>query len=707
MSIEYFVDVDNGEQVFMINGEWISNGTWFDSLGGVNFYGGNAGIYTIDNFGLCVGVMPVQAVDGCTDMTACNYDEGAGSDDGSCTYADACNTCEGPIDTDGDGVADCDELAGCQDDTACNYDPAATDAGACDYTDGVYDCDGSTCLADTDGDGICDPNEVSGCTDSSASNYSDVATDDDGSCTYPVFGCTDPAAGNFDSGADTDDNSCDYGPWDVSSTDCNMTVLLPGDLDITVEGEALSGSIWVGVTDADGNVYGSTQYSGETTSIAVWGSGQDDEGMDAGETLNWIVMSDGEEISAAVSYDFGAETYSCNGLAGLSSLAATSVVTQMIELGTGWNIWSTYVAPENANMSAMFAAIEGELVICKDENGSVYWPAFGLNNIGDVSDASGYQAKVSSDVMLEVTGQLLDPSMSFNIEEGWGIIGYVKTDPSDAADMMSPVVEELIIMKDENGSVYWPAFDLNNIGNMQAGEGYQIKMDADAMFSYSSGSGRLGYAEAIRTVHYESAQNTGSNMTIGLPTTAWEVMPAIGDEIAAYDESGRLIGSTSFNGDNIALTVWGDDLTTDAKEGLATGEKVTFKLWNSDINTESTLVVTKWDAGSDTYTIDGISIASNIIVSGSTSADAYKLYQNVPNPFNGTTTIKFYVPESAEVTVSVYNMLGEYVAEVTNDIFNAGKHEVVFNSNNLGQGTYFVRMTTNGFTATKNMNIVK
>ena len=53
-------------------------------------------------------------------------------------------------------------------------------------------------------------------------------------------------------------------------------------------------------------------------------------------------------------------------------------------------------------------------------------------------------------------------------------------------------------------------------------------------------------------------------------------------------------------------------------------------------------------------------------MSGSESADAYKLYQNVPNPFNGTTTVKFYVPENSEVVISVYNMLGERVAEVTN-----------------------------------------
>ena len=234
-------------------------------------------------------------------------------------------------------------------------------------------------------------------------------------------------------------------------------------------------------------------------------------------------------------------------------------------------------------------------------------------------------------------------------------------------------------------------------------------MMEDATFSYPSG-GRFGFSDITlveKTVYYETAYNTGNNMTIGLPLTSWEVIPSIGDEIAAYDESGRLIGSTSFNGENMALTVWGDDLTTTAKDGLAIGEKVTFKLWNSDMNTESTLVVTKWDAGSDAYTIDGISIASNIIVSGATSADAYKLYQNVPNPFNGTTTVKFYVPENAEVTIGVYNMLGEHVAEVTSDIFSAGKHEVVFNSKDLGQGTYFVRMTTDNFTATKNMNIVK
>ena len=52
-------------------------------------------------------------------------------------------------------------------------------------------------------------------------------------------------------------------------------------------------------------------------------------------------------------------------------------------------------------------------------------------------------------------------------------------------------------------------------------------------------------------------------------------------------------------------------------------------------------------------------------------------------------------------------MLGEHVRELTNHFFKAGTHELVFNGNQLSQGIYFLKMTTEGFTETKNMNILK
>ena len=143
------------------------------------------------------GVGDCDEVSGCTDTMACNYDMMATDSDDSCVFAgDACEVCEGDAvvlnDADGDGVCDADEVAGCQDAMVCNYNEAATDDdGSCDVP--VAGCEvcvsGASAAIDTDGDGVSDCDEVSGCTDAMACNYDTSATDDDGSCDVPVAGC--------------------------------------------------------------------------------------------------------------------------------------------------------------------------------------------------------------------------------------------------------------------------------------------------------------------------------------------------------------------------------------------------------------------------------------------------------------------------------------------------------------------------------------
>ena len=111
-------------------------------------------------------------------------------------------------------TGDCDEaIPGCTDETACNYNAAATvDDGSCYYPNPGYDCDGA-CLTDTDGDGVCDDNEIPGCTDDTADNYDPMATDENGTCVYGPAnpGCTNPEAENYDPEATEDDGSCIFG----------------------------------------------------------------------------------------------------------------------------------------------------------------------------------------------------------------------------------------------------------------------------------------------------------------------------------------------------------------------------------------------------------------------------------------------------------------------------------------------------------------
>ena len=149
---------------------------------------------------------------------------------------------------------------------------------------------------------------------------------------------------------------------------------------------------------------------------------------------------------------------------------------------------------------------------------------------------------------------------------------------------------------------------------MNPGKGYQVKLVGDLAFSFPAGdAGRYGDVYVERPIHFAEAANTGNNMIIGFPLDSWKSTPTIGDEIAAYDKDGRLIGSTTFQGDHIALTIWGDDLTTDQKDGISEGEKIRFKLWNSLTGIEQTLDV-RWLEGVGFYTTDGISIAEQIIL---------------------------------------------------------------------------------------------
>ena len=202
----------------------------------------------VDNDADDDGVCDADEIAGCQDATACNYNENATDDDGSCIFVDGiCETCSGETDgtgtivdndADDDGVCDADEIAGCQDATACNYNENATDDdGSCIFVDGICE----TCSGETDGtgtivdndaddDGVCDADEIAGCQDATACNYNENATDDDGSCLYndaigvcggdcpadenndgicdAIYGCTDSNYQEYNSQATDDDGSC-------------------------------------------------------------------------------------------------------------------------------------------------------------------------------------------------------------------------------------------------------------------------------------------------------------------------------------------------------------------------------------------------------------------------------------------------------------------------------------------------------------------
>ncbi|MBK9097716.1 MAG: T9SS type A sorting domain-containing protein [bacterium] len=123
-------------------------------------------------------------------------------------------------------------------------------------------------------------------------------------------------------------------------------------------------------------------------------------------------------------------------------------------------------------------------------------------------------------------------------------------------------------------------------------------------------------------------------------------------------------------------------------------------------------VDTKLEEGSYTYRLKQLDFDGTYTYSSEVSVEVeipleYTLEQNYPNPFNPATTIKYAIAEDGFVKLAVYNMLGEEVATIVNNIQKAGRYEVNFNASGLSSGVYVYRIETTNFTSSKKLMLMK
>jgi len=193
-------------------------------------------------------------------------------------------------------------------------------------------------------------------------------------------------------------------------------------------------------------------------------------------------------------------------------------------------------------------------------------------------------------------------------------------------------------------------------------------------FSYVEGTSELSNIPAI---------GIGLNLTDGIPKLTFASLP--GEDIinSKYIRMGHFLlqNTSSFNGTpNIALNFKGK-ITT-----IFTGSNFI------DITNLSNYSTTEVEDNGNT---EG-------------TPQNYILLQNYPNPFNPNTNIEFEIKKDSKVKLTVYNLLGQEVAELVNGDINAGTHKVEFNGANLASGIYVYRLEAdNKFTETRKMVLMK
>ena len=112
-----------------------------------------------------------------------------------------------------------------------------------------------------------------------------------------------------------------------------------------------------------------------------------------------------------------------------------------------------------------------------------------------------YDVIVSAYGMLEDQYEFADPNsygqIEINLNQGWNTIGYNVIEPTDAVAQFEPIQDDVILVKNNGGFIYWPQFGFNGIGDLIPGQGYQIRMLQDRLFSFVNTEARIAISPIV------------------------------------------------------------------------------------------------------------------------------------------------------------------------------------------------------------------
>jgi hypothetical protein len=428
-----------------------------------------------------------------------------------------------------------------------------------------------------------------------------------------------------------------------------------------------------------------------------------------------------------------------NGVSKFDTLEAKYYPRLLLPILAGWNLISSYLIPAQPEVENIFKSgvVGNRFILMKDENGLVYWPQIGLNQIinWDITKAYWvyyYQVKLQDHN--GIYGPPVDITKNtINLHKGWNLLPYWGDQLVAPSTVLASIAGKFTLLKDGTGRIYWPEVGYCDIDNMWAGFGYEIFMTEAAVFkfpssvssmsirSFNTGRGIPEITESNGEVYKYHAKVSPVSQVIGFAFSDYNMKS--GDEIGVFTKDGLCVGSAKYrkNCDNIVVVIVFGDITVtkkDAKSGAADGDELVFKLFTKADGKEYTPVANSinWKIGSGSVTFKANTIGSvNLSAKGNTHPVLpleFALQQNYPNPFNPATNIKYALPVDGLVKIRVYDMLGREIKTLVSTQQSAGYYTVEWDAtNNMGckvaSGVYFYQIEASGFSKTFKMMLMK
>ena len=411
----------------------------------------------------------------------------------------------------------------------------------------------------------------------------------------------------------------------------------------------------------------------------------------------------------------------------LVELIGEGLFESRVHFNTGWNLISINTSPHQElygdgedrgpdviRMMAQLRINEDShhVLLMKNEDGRFYVPAMEFNNIPYWDLSEGYHVCVDADVEAVWAGDRIPADMNIPVEAGWNLISFYPTYELDASApgfyALSPIINHVLLAKDNRGNFMAPSHNFSNMQPWRVTQGYGVKVDEEVVLNYPEMQEEMQSSPKpeLLNPHWSEPVNTGNNMSV-LVTSIADVPVCSGSQIAAFSSEKQIVGSGVIDEDGrCGLAVWGDDPETPGKDGLNPGEAFELRVWDAEKENEFAPEIDQFLAGKAlVYEPDGLVVID--LKAQSQIPTEYYLASAFPNPFNSVTKIYYGLPETAHISIRIYDISGRLVTKLINETQTSGSFSVTWNARDVASGVYVLRLESSGRDFTRKIVLMR
>jgi len=609
-----------------------------------------------------MGAYPFFHIWGCIDDEACNYDEDANTDDGSCLVFDICGNCDDDLENDDDCLTWPEEIIG-------NWVYKGNDIFDSDCQENL----GNICLDYFDAT-QCDENPICIWNNDNAICELQVPYDNIDTTLYSAF-----------------ISVSEDGYYDFIYTDLSLNILYIWRAEWGVNNQNQ-----ICVKDVAFEGWHASYYWEQEESLMLYTNEYGDVSII--DDISYCIMETWERVEGCT--DILAINY--YNLASIDDGSCEYHYT--IELHEGANLVSFWALPDDNSLDSMFIDLDGIITgVIGEGTAAVPNDLLGwIGSLSEISCTSGYWITVSEDVIWDIIATELCPcDIVYTIHAGSNLVSWPSSNSCSVGDAIPDDYEPYITGIIGEGVATYPNETFGWVGSLvsfQSTKGYWLGSDTDMYYNWDACSCSGSFSRIATDDNKTNSEyfNQSTKQAFYFIEDIENI--EVNDWILAYYGE-EVIGARQWTGSIIDVPTMGNDGSDLTKGYIEAGEVPSFKILRGDelIDLEGDIPAFE---NNQLYMVSSLTEAVAL-------PETFSLDSAYPNPFNPTTTLSFAIPIDSEVSLSVYNLQGREVSSLIDGNMDAGYHSVVWNADSFSSGVYFVKMVAGEFVNTQKLMLVK